>query len=99
MLVVGSHVRAEDECSGNQYPHGSYCEGESRGGYGEKNAVRSSAEARKVIANYFSSVRGVKITIIEEKEWFFKAEVRDRQNKLIDIVIIDKRSGRIRSIY
>jgi hypothetical protein len=48
---------------------------------------------------YFSSVEGVAINNIREKDWFFEAEIRDKQNNLRDIVIIDKRTGRIRSVY
>ena len=99
ILLFGSYAQAKDECRGERYPHGNYCEGERWGWYGERNAIKSPAEAKKVLSEYFSSVRGVKITIVKERRWFFKAEIRDRKDNLIDIVIIDKRSGRIRSIY
>jgi hypothetical protein len=99
MLFFGSYAQAKDECEGERYPHGNYCEGERWGMYGERKAVRSPAEAKKVLSEYFSSVPGAKISIIKERKWFFKAEIRDRKDNLIDVVIIDKRSGRIRSIY
>ena len=99
LLLFGSYAQAKDKCEGERYPHGNYCEGERWGWYGERNAIKSPAEAKKVLSEYFSSVRGVKITIVKERRWFFKAEIRDKKDNLIDIVIIDKRSGRIRSIY
>jgi hypothetical protein len=99
IILFGSYAQAKDECEGERYPRGSYCEGGRWGWYGERNAIRSPAEAKKVLSEYFSSVRGVKITIIKERRWFFKAEIRDKKDNLIDVVIIDKRSGRIRSIY
>ena len=36
---------------------------------------------------------------IKEREWFFEAEILDKNNALIDKVIVDKRTGRIRSMY
>jgi hypothetical protein len=99
MVLFCSYAQAKDECQGERYPHGNYCEGARWGWYGERNAIRSPAEAKKVLTEYFSSVRGVRIALIKERKWFFKAEIRDKKGNLIDIVIIDKRSGRIRSIY
>jgi hypothetical protein len=99
ILLFGPSVQAKDESEGERYPHGNYCERERWGMYGERKAVRSPEEAKKVLSEYFSSVQGAKISIIKERKWFFKAEIRDRKDNLIDIVIIDKRSGRIRSIY
>lgn len=31
--------------------------------------------------------------------WYFEAYVRDKKGNLLDRVIVDKRTGRIRSIY
>ena len=41
----------------------------------------------------------VKIGRITERRWFFRAEILDKKDALVDVVIIDKRTGRIRSIY
>lgn len=75
-------------------PYGS----SERGEYGEKRAVSSEDEARQILKRYFSK-RGVRIGKITEKELYFEAEIRDRGGNLVDIVIVDKRTGRIRSIY
>ena len=73
--------------------------GSSKGGvYGEKKAVATSEDARKVLREYFSG-RDVKIGEVREREFYFEAEIRDRNNKPVDTVIVDKRTGRIRSIY
>lgn len=90
---------AADDCAGESFPHGNYCEGQGRGWYGERKAVRTEPEARRILREYFSSVKGVRIKNMKERRWFFEAEIRDKDNRLIDVVIIDKRSGRIRSIY
>lgn len=34
-----------------------------------------------------------------ERDLFYQADIRDRRGMLIDKVIIDKRTGRMRSIY
>jgi hypothetical protein len=86
-------------CWGGRYPHGNYCEGPGWGWYGERKEVRTQAEAKRVLINYFLSYEGVKVLNIKERKWFFEAEIRDKKNKLIDVVIVDKRTGRIRSIY
>jgi hypothetical protein len=99
VVLSGSHARAADRCRGGRFPQGNYCEGSRWGWYGERNAVKSRAEAKKILSEYFSSVEGVKITFVKERRWFFEAEIRDKKNTLVDIVIIDKRTGRIRSIY
>lgn len=66
--------------------------------YGASQSVANAAEARSLLLNYFS---GLEYTISEvtEKKWGFRAEVIDRNGKVIDRIMIDKRSGRIRSLY
>ena len=94
-----SSAQAMNGCWGGRFPHGNYCEGSEWGWYGERIAVRTQAAARKILSEYFSSAEGVKIGNIKERKWFFEAEIRDKKNNLMDVVIIDKRTGRIRSIY
>lgn len=77
---------------------GTYPYGESRGGYGERKKVSSVQEARRTIKEYFVG-RDVKISDVRERELFFEADVRDRRGALVDKVIVDKRTGRIRSTY
>ncbi len=36
---------------------------------------------------------------ITEREWYFEADIRDKTDNLVDRVIVDKRTSRIRSIY
>jgi hypothetical protein len=84
-------------CAGDRH-NGSYPYGESGRGYGERKAVSNSQQARKLLKDYFSG-RDVKIGDIRERELFFEADIRDRRGALVDKVIIDKRTGRIRSMY
>lgn len=89
-IVTVSAAYASDE----RHPYG----GSRRGAYGEKKEVLTIDDARKILKEYFLK-RDVKIGEIKEKEYYFEAEILDRRNNLVDKVIIDKRTGRIRSIY
>lgn len=75
-----------------------YPYGESSDGYGERRAVSNVMEARRLLRDYFAG-RDVRIGDIRERDLFFEAEIRDRRGVLTDKVIIDKRTGRIRSMY
>ncbi len=77
-----------------KYPYGG-----SRGGiYGEKRSVSSKEEAAKILKDFFAD-RAVTIGEISEKDLYYEAEVLDKNGKIVDKVIVDKRTGRIRSIY
>ena len=79
-------------------PHGGYKKGSAETGYGEKRPVTTIEEARKALTEYFAK-KNVKIGEIREQKLFFEAEIRDKSNNLVDKVIVDKRTGRIRSTY
>jgi len=68
-----------------------------KGHYGEKSAVMDEAEAHRILGEYFKG--DVRIGNVRERKFYFEAEIRDRRGRLIDKVIIDRRTGRIRSIY
>lgn len=79
-------------------PYGGYKKGTTDTTYGERRPVSSVAEARKVLREYFAK-KNVKIGEIKEKDLYFEAEILDKSGQVIDTVIVDKRTGRIRSIY
>ncbi len=88
-VLMPSDVFAGDE----RNPYGRSKKGE----YGEKSTVMDEAEARRILREYFQD--DVKIGNVKERKFYFEAEIRDRQGNVIDKVIIDRRTGRIRSIY
>lgn len=65
-----------------------------------RKPVGTVDEARQVIENYFAA-RQMAVTVgkIEERKWFFLAEILDQDGTVIDETIVDKRTGRIRSTY
>ncbi len=69
-----------------------------RGGYGERRAVQSRGDAQRMLNDYYVR-RNMRIGPIKENQFYYEADILDRNNRFVDRVIIDKRSGRIRSIY
>jgi hypothetical protein len=66
--------------------------------YGARRAVGSPEDAKSQITAYFAG-QNVTISEITEKPWRFEADVINQNGDIVDRVIIDKRSGRVRSIY
>ncbi len=77
-------------------PYGAYCP--QKGWYGAKKPVRSPEEAMAILRSYFQD-RELVINIVKERRWGFIAEIMRSDGTLVDIVIVDRRTGRIRSIY
>jgi hypothetical protein len=67
-------------------------------GYGAKAPVATVEEARAALEEHYKGT-DLKVGKIEEKELYFEAEVLDKKGEVSDRVVIDKRTGRIRSIY
>lgn len=78
--------------------HGGYDKIAANQGYGEKRPITDREEAKKALREHFSK-KDVRIGEIREKDLIYEADILDKNNQVIDKVIIDKRSGRIRSIY
>ncbi|MDD2540582.1 MAG: hypothetical protein PHH28_06000 [Desulfuromonadaceae bacterium] len=66
--------------------------------YGARQPVSNATEARNLIQNYFAG-QGYTTSGVTERRWGFWAEIIDKDGKIVDRVMIDKRSGRIRSLY
>ena len=66
--------------------------------YGARQPVATAAEARELLRSYFAG-REYTLSEVSEKKWGFRADILDRNGSVIDRVMIDKRFGRIRSLY
>lgn len=88
---------------GDRQPvYGDYTSGAIEQPYGAHRSVKTQEEARLLLEKFFSSngsTNNIKIGRIKEMQNFFEAEILDNQNILIDLIIIDKRTGRLRSVY
>lgn len=72
--------------------------GKQRGDwYGARQPVTSADEALALLRNYYA---GQEYTVsgVIEKRWGFRADVLDKNGAAVDRVMIDKRTGRIRSM-
>lgn len=103
-LTVVSLASAERICPDcprwqENAPYGDYCPGSWRGWYGARKKVLTLREAKAIFTEYFSRYGDTKVVNIQERKRFFIAEIRDKNDSIVDIVILDKRTGRIRSIY
>jgi hypothetical protein len=81
---------------GGRGPYGGYCQGPRWGWYGARTPVTTVDDARKHLEKFFEG-QAVTIGTITEQEMFFEADIKGQEGKLVDQVIIHKRSGRIRS--
>ncbi|MCE5194758.1 MAG: hypothetical protein LLF28_04770 [Nitrospiraceae bacterium] len=79
-------------------PYGDYCPGYKGDWYGAKQAVYTPEQAKLIVEEYFSDSDST-IGTIRERKWFFIVDILGKDNSLIDVVIVDKRTGRIRSIH
>jgi len=78
-------------------PYGGYCQGPRWGWYGARSPVTTVDDARKHLEKFYEG-KVVTVGSITDQGLFYKAEIMDRKNTIIDYVIINKRNGRIRSI-
>jgi hypothetical protein len=79
-------------------PYGGYCQGPRWGWYGARMPVRTKEEARRHLEKYFEG-QDVAIGAIEPRPRHFLADILDKDKNIVDRVIIDRRTGRIRSLY
>jgi hypothetical protein len=79
-------------------PYGGYCQGPRWGWYGARTPIRTEVEARKYLTTFFEG-QDVTVGTIAQRGRFFVADILDKDNKVIDRVIVDRRTGRVRSIF
>lgn len=87
--VAASH--SKDSAS----PYGDYCKKYSH--YGRNKIMHDHAHAEKALRHYFSK-RGLTIKLLERKGRFIKAHVM-KNKEIVDTILFDRHTGRIRSIY
>ena len=92
LLIMTPTITAGSEAG---IPYGDSCQWCSE--YGICREDLGPREAESAISRYFS-LRGLAATNMRHKGRFIEADIY-RNNKLIDKVIFDRKTGRIRSIY
>jgi len=76
-------------------PYGDFCRGCSQ--YGTCRDMMSPDEARKAMMEYYHK-KGFDVEVIDTSGRFIKAKIKDR-GRVVDVIIFDRKTGRIRSIY
>lgn len=82
-----------------QPTYGKYCCDSKWGWYGARRIVKTPVDTRDILVRFFALYNYIKVGIIKERGSFFEAEVTDEKGDVVDYVIIDKRTGRSRSVY
>jgi hypothetical protein len=80
------------------HPYGGYCQGPQWGWYGASVPVRTEPEARKYLDTFFQG-QDIVVGTITTRGRHFVADILDKKGKLVDRVILDRRTGRVRSIF
>jgi hypothetical protein len=78
-------------------PFGGYCPRRHPDRYGARQPLRTTDEARERLGLFFK-IPPSQITLRKELRMGYIADIADSEGRLTDRVIIDKRTGRIRSI-
>ena len=76
-------------------PYGDFCPHCSHYGTGDKSM--SHDDAKKAMLEYYHG-KGLTVEIHKKRGRFIRAKIKDR-NKVVDEIIFDRHTGRIRSIY
>lgn len=97
LLMAPLAARADCGWCEGRRPYGDYCEDWRSGRYGAKDPVKTVDDARKRLERYFED-DDVVVGKITEQDSYFEADIRNPAGELVDRVIIDKRTGRIRSV-
>ncbi len=75
-------------------PYGDFCERVSH--YGMHKRMLSNEEVKEALTHYFGE-KGLKFELVENSGRFVKAIIKD-SNKVVDTIILDRHTGRIRSV-
>jgi len=76
-------------------PYGDFCPRCSE--YGNCKSTMSHDDAKKALIEYYHQ-KGLGVELEKKRGRFIRAKIRDK-HKVVDVIIFDRNTGRIRSIY
>ncbi len=76
-------------------PYGDFCPRCTE--YGYCKSIMSHEDARKAMLDYYHK-KGLNVELEKISGRFIRARIKDKGN-VVDVIIFDRRTGRIRSIY
>jgi hypothetical protein len=94
VLLAPTHVSAKHDKK-NVTPYGDFCDRVSHYGIHKHNL--SDKDVREALKHYFGE-KGLNFEIVISRGRFVKAIIKDK-NDIIDTIIFDRNTGRIRSVH
>lgn len=76
-------------------PYGDHCPRCTN--YGICESPMDHEDARRAMFDYYHK-KGLSVEVLNKKGRFIKAKIKDKDN-VVDVIIFDRRTGRVRSIY
>jgi len=76
-------------------PYGDYCSRMSH--YGMHKSIIDLNHAEEALKHYYGE-KGLDVEVVSREGRFIKVHVIDEQ-RVVDIIIFDRRTGRVRSVY
>ena len=96
LISIGSFsVGYPESKKRNVTPYGDFCRQCTK--YGTCKSSMTHDEAKKAMLDYYHR-KGLAVEIENKKGRFIKAKVKDRDN-VVDVIIFDRKTGRVRSTY
>ncbi|MDA8428997.1 MAG: hypothetical protein M0T70_07055 [Geobacteraceae bacterium] len=95
-VIMATPAFAEE--SRSPIPFGGYMKNGRCGYYGARVAVKTVAEARRIIEDFLEG-HDLQIGAMDERPRFFRAELVDKNGTVRDVVVVNKVNGRVRSTY
>ena len=86
------------EESRSPIPFGGYMKNGRCRYYGARVAVKTAAEARRIIEDFLEG-HDLQIGAMDERPRFFRAELVDKNGTVRDVIVVNKVNGRVRSTY
>lgn len=78
--------------------YGGYCKGPRWGWYGAGHKVTTVKEVRELVTDFLGDA-DLTTGEIRDRQTYYEVEVKDESGEVIDLLIVDKRTCRIRSAY
>ncbi len=95
LLLAPLSISYSDHIKKNVTPYGDFCRKCTK--YGTCKSLMSHDEAKQAMIDYYNK-KGFGVEVESKKGRFIRAKIKDR-HKVVDVIIFDRRTGRVRSIY
>ena len=95
LILAGADGASAERSNKHITPYGDFCKQTSH--YGMHKQMLTSQEAEQALEHYFGK-KGLDFEILNNRGRFIKAVIKNN-GKVVDTIIFDRHSGRIRSIY